>query len=549
MKIFTNGLVYTQDGMKEAFVVDRDRFVYVGSNEEAAKYEGEVTDLQGQFVCAGFNDSHMHLLHFGECQVVADLSTQTGSMEQVQDGLKQFAAEHELKPGQWMVAMGVNQDYFRGEKRFPDRHDLDLVSEEIPIMLNRTCGHICAVNSKALELMGLETVNPDGSRTVSEIPEVDGGEIQVDANGVPTGWFFENAIECVNACLPTYTIEDVKHMLVEAAHWVNRQGITSVQTDDFITLPSVNWRTVIQAYRELIRDGLLTVRVNEQSQLQEPEQLQEFLDEGYTTGVGDTMFKIGPLKIIGDGSLGARTAYMRETYADQPEEKGMLVASSEKLKKLVMLAHTHNMQVAVHAIGDGCVDGVLDAYEEAIQAFPRSDHRHGIVHCQLMRPEHYERFKELGVHGYIQSIFLDYDIRIVRERAGETLAASSYGGSCYPEMGISMSNGSDAPVELPVPLRGIQCAVTRQDLAGTFAPYRPDQAMTVKQALDSFTTGGAYASFEEDIKGDIRTGMLADFIVLAQNPFCVPTHELAKIPVQETWLGGERIFSLAEKNK
>lgn len=299
---------------------------------------------------------------------------------------------------------------------------------------------------------------------------------------------------------------------------------------------------VIQAYRELAEERRLTVRVNEQCQLTDRDQLQQFLEEGYTTNKGDSMFRIGPLKIIGDGSLGARTAYLLDSYADAPGQRGMEVCSYEKLEELITLAHTHGMQAAVHAIGDGCVEQVLRAYEAVLKKDPRKDHRHGIVHCQIMRPDQYERFRILGLHAYVQSIFLDYDIRIVKDRVGRVVADSSYGGSCYPQMGISMSNGSDAPVEQPVPLRGIQCAVTRQNLSGTCMPYRPDQALTVEQALDSYTVGGAYASFEEDVKGDIREGMLADFIILGENPFTVMPERLSQIPVLGTWLGGINVF-------
>lgn len=561
MKIFVSGKVYTQSGMKEAFVVDGSRFVYAGSNEEALRYEGDVTDLQGQFVCAGLNDSHMHLLHFGQALTLADLSSCTGSREEMLDGLRSFAAENPVEEGKWLIGLGFNQDYFSGEKRFPTCRDLDQVSTEYPIMISRACGHMCTVNSKALEIMKARGIirggNGDSNGGLSGDPNgsfdskrngnrnsdsVEGGSVERDERGELTGIFWENAIELVNSCIPPYTIEDMKRMLAAASRWVNRQGITSVQTDDLVTLPSVDWRLVLQAYQELKAEGRLTVRVNEQSQLTDREALQAFLDEGYTTNVGDEWFKIGPLKIIGDGSLGARSAYLLEEYADAAGQRGMVVTSLEKMVDLITLAHTHQMQVAVHAIGDGCVEQVLEAYETVLAEYPREDHRHGVVHCQIMRPEHYERFRANGIHAYVQSVFLDYDMKIVEDRVGKSVAESSYGGHSYFELGISMSNGSDAPVERPIPLNSMQCAVTRRDLACKLAPYRPQEAMTVKEALDSYTVGGAYASFEEHVKGDIREGMLADFVVLYRSPFEAEAEELAGLKVIQTWVDGRCVY-------
>lgn len=207
MDIYISGNVYTQSGIKEAFVVDGDHFVYAGSNEQALQFPGRVTDLQGHFVCAGFNDSHMHLLHFGQSLTVADLSRCTGSLEEMLEGLRSFAARHPVEEGRWLIGLGFNQDYFSGEKRFPNRYDLDQVSTAYPIMVSRACGHMCVVNSRALEIMGLN------DRTL----QVEGGRFETDDTGNPTGIFWENAMEQVSAFLPKYTLADVKKMLQEAA--------------------------------------------------------------------------------------------------------------------------------------------------------------------------------------------------------------------------------------------------------------------------------------------------------------------------------------------
>ena len=179
--------------------------------------------------------------------------------------------------------------------------------------------------------------------------------------------------------------------------------------------------------------------------------------------------------------------------------------------------------------------------EKALAAHPRTDHRHGIVHCQITRPDQLERIARLNLHVYAQSIFLDYDLHIVEDRVGKELAASSYSWKTLMNKGVTVSNGSDCPVELPNVMGGIQCAVTRCDLKGE-GPYLPREAFTVQEALDSFTIAGAKASFEEDSKGRIEPGMLADFVVLGGNPFETEPERLKDIPVLATYLGGKFVY-------
>ena len=199
------------------------------------------------------------------------------------------------------------------------------------------------------------------------------------------------------------------------------------------------------------------------------------------------------------------------------------------------------MQVAVHCIGDACLDLVLDAIEKPQTAHPRTDCRHGIVHCQITRPDQLERIAKGKLHVYAQSIFLDYDIHIVHERAGDELAATSYSWKTLLDTGATVSNGSDCPVEAPDVLAGIQCAVTRQDLHGC-TPYLPHEAFTIKEALDSFTQAGAFASFEEHTKGRIAPGHRADFVVLGEDPFQTAPAKIKDVPILQTWLEGKQVW-------
>ena len=254
------------------------------------------------------------------------------------------------------------------------------------------------------------------------------------------------------------------------------------------------------------------------------------------------MFRIGPLKMLGDGSLGSRTAWLSRPYADDPGTFGFPLFSREKMEEMISLANESGMQIAVHAIGDACLDQVLNALEKALGEHPRTDHRHGIVHCQISRPDQLRRIRELGLHVYAQSVFLDYDNHIVEKRVGPELAASSYAWKTLMRSGVSVSNGSDCPVEAPDVMRGIECAVTRTSLDGT-GPYLPQEAFTLREALDSFTVRSAEASFEEAFKGRIAPGFAADFTVLEEDPFTKELRALHAIRVNACYLGGKNFLS------
>lgn len=533
-RAYFNGIVYIgEETFSRAFLVEDGRFGKVGTDREILEClepGDERVDLKGSFVCPGFNDSHMHLLNFGQSLHGAQLAAHTGSLRVMLAYLRSFLEEHPPRSGQWLKGRGWNQDYFSDTDRMPDRFDLDSVSAEVPIKITRACGHCCVVNSCALELAGIERNTPD--------PE--GGTIGRDAEGKPDGRLYENAIEMLNPFMLQPDKDALKEMLLLAMAEVNRYGITSIQSDDYSTFRDVPWQLVNEVYRELEAEGQMTVRVNEQCNFTDLDEFQKFLTEGNVTGRGTSFFRIGPLKLLGDGSLGSRTAHLSMPYLNE-KSYGFSLFDPEYLKKMILCAHTHGMQIAVHAIGDGCLDEVLDAYEAALATSPRQDHRHGIVHCQISRGDQLERMARLGLHVYAQSIFLDYDNHIVEKLVPPELTGTSYSWKTLLNKGVCVSNGSDCPVELPDVMAGIQCAVTRQSLDG-FGPFLPREAFTVREALDSFTSAGARASFEENEKGLIREGMTADFVVLSDDPFQTEPSRLHEIYVIGTWLGGEKVF-------
>ena len=532
--VYYNGRVYTGKlPLREAFAVEDGRFVQVGDNEQLLDIacEGDtMVDLGGSFVCAGFNDSHMHLLSYGKFLYGAQLARHTLSLSELLSCLKEYLAGHPVHDGEWLTGRGWNHDYFSDVQRMPDRHDLDLVSTDIPIMITRACGHCCVVNSRALALAGIGSETPDPS----------GGSIGRE-NGLPDGRLYENAIDLVSRVLPVPDKETIKDMIRLACASLNGYGITSAQTDDYSVFPSLSFETVNEAYRELEADGELSVRVYEQAFCTSPEELKQFVNAGNVTGTGTDLFRIGPLKLINDGSLGSRTAHLSVPYADDENNCGYSIFTDEDLNAMVSYAHANGMQIAIHAIGDACLNQVLDAVDHALKEHPRADHRHGIVHCQVSRPDQLRRIQDLQMHVYAQSIFLDYDNHIVNRLLKPELAQSSYSWKTLLDGGVSVSNGSDCPVELPDVMEGIECAVTRCSLDGT-GPYLPQEAFTVQEALNSFTIHSAEASFDENRKGRICEGYLADFVILGKDPFQCQPGELHKIPIQATYLGGKCVY-------
>lgn len=537
--IYYNGIFYIQNGMDvRAMGVENGRVEAVGEREEVERWaKGEQAkryDMKGCFIVPGFIDSHLHLLEYGYGLRGVDLSSCTTALSAVIEKLLKYKADHEGEGISWIVGRGWNHDFFRDEKRFPDRHDLDLVSGERPVMVYRACGHIASVNSAALLAAGItgKTAQPDG------------GCFDVDENGEPTGVLRESGIELVSRIIPGPEKEEIKACIVEAMKRLNACGITSAQSDDLAAFPGISYETVMQAYRELEEAGLMTVKVYEQCLLSDIAVMKGFFSKGYKTGAGSRFFKIGPLKLISDGSLGARTACLSRPYEDDPENPencGIPVYSQAELDRRIGYASEQGMQVAVHAIGDRAMAMAIKAIEKAGGGSEKNKLRHGIVHCQITTKELLEKFKEMNLHAYIQSIFLDYDNRIAESRLGKERALYTYQFKTLMEMGLSVSNGSDAPVEQPDVLEGIQCAVTRTTLDGT-KTFLPRQALSVEEALETYTAMGARASFEEEEKGRLLPGMAADFTVLSQDIRSCAPDRIQKVTVCKTFVDGVCVF-------
>lgn len=272
------------------------------------------------------------------------------------------------------------------------------------------------------------------------------------------------------------------------------------------------------------------------------EALEEFFTRGGACFGGGDRFRISTVKLLADGSLGARTAFLREPYSDAPDTCGLPIYPEQaQLDRLVVTAHRHNMAVAIHAIGDGAAEMVLNAFQRARAELPWLHPRHGMVHCQILSEGQLRRMAELDVTAFVQPVFINGDMHIAPGRLGGKRLAHSYAWGDMERLGLHMAFGTDCPVECFHPLEGVYCAVTRRDFTGN-GPFLPEQALTPYQALYAYTAGGAYASGEERIKGRIRSGLLADFLLVDRNLLTCPPEELLSARVLRTYVGGACVF-------
>lgn len=539
--VYYNGNIITLEGDNiQAFAVEDGRFIKTGTDSQVkeAAADGEMVDLGGKTVLPAFFETHMHILSLG--MLLKDINhNDCDSITGLIEKSRKYIEDHHVPAGKWVRGRGWNQDHFKDEARFITRYDLDKITTEHPLCFVRTCGHVIVTNSKGLEMIGME----------NSAPHIDGGQIDLDENGVPLGIFRERARACILDAIPEQEVEEIKELILLAQDEAAAHGIVEIHSDDFKDVPT-NYKKVIQAYTELIEEGKLKIRVYEQCNLPAVEKIQDFLDNGYHTGwnLGEDMYTLGPLKLLSDGALGARTAYLNAPYSDDPSQRGMLLFTTENLRAMVKMCHEAGMQIAIHAIGDGAVDEVMDAIEEAQQNWPRLNERHGIIHCQVTTPAQLERMKKLNLIAYIQPIFLNYDLKILDDRLGPERAATAYDWKSFFDFGLHPTGSSDCPVESLNVMENIYAAMVRKDLDGNPAGgWKPEQDLTLDQALRLFTINSAYACFCEESKGSIKIGKSADFVVIDRDIQKTIPDDIKDIKVEQTYLRGKKIFDIADQ--
>lgn len=530
-RLFYNGHFYTGPGYAASVLwAQGGRIRALGGPELLAAAPPELprTDLGGGWVLPGFNDSHLHLLDVGRGLASVDLFGASGPAD-IAARCAAFVRAHAVPPGQAVYGNGWNQDLFAGPHALPTRADLDAAVPDHPLLLDRVCGHIMLCNTAALRAAGI----------TSQTPDPPGGGIDRGPGGEPNGLLRDNAVALVRPLLPAETPAASAGRWRAALAHAAAHGLTSVQTCD---VRSRDWPTVLAALEELDAQDALPLRLTLQCAMDTPADLQALWDAGYRPGAHGKRWKIGPLKLFLDGSLGARTAWLRGGYADAPGTHGLCCLPMAEALALARKADAAGMQVVAHAIGDGAMEEMLDIIE-TLNA-PRGGAnplRHGVVHCQVTAPGQWDRLAALGAGALVQPIFLDYDHTIVTARCGAALAGTSYAFGDAVRRGLPVSYGTDAPVESLDPLRNLYAAVTRRPLSGG-APWQPQQAVTRAQALFCYTQGSAWQEFAEAEKGRLAPGFLADFTVLDRDYFTVPEADIPRLRVQATVTGGQVVY-------
>lgn len=503
--IYYHGKITTMNPRQpraEAILIEDGKFAAVGGNEEILAmrdHDTRLVDLQDAAVYPGLMDSHLHILSLGAGRRGVTLNGMR-SRQEVLDAIAARAAEQ--PEGTVIEARGFNQDLWQ-DRRLITKAELDEIAPRHGVKLRRVCGHLVVANSMALQMAG---INED-----TKAPA--GGEVDFAA-----GILTENGLNLLDAISVDEGVESCKKLLLSGMETAADAGLTAIFSDDLWSAGFCA-QTVIQAYRELEKEEKLPVRVVEQCALGTEEEMEAFLRAGHAYGQGSDWYRLGPRKLYTDGSLGARTAWMKAPYADAPDTVGVPVYKKEEFFALAAQSHRVGMPFITHAIGDAGVELVLDAIEYARNAVPGTDHLpDGIVHCQITSREQLDRIAKMGVHVYAQPVFAEYDLHICRDRVGETLEKTSYNWKTLLDQGVCISSGSDCPVESLSPAGNIYCAVTRKDYDGLPEKgWLPDQCLTVEEAICCHTVMAAKTVEMEDRLGCIKAGYLADLSVFPRD--------------------------------
>jgi predicted amidohydrolase YtcJ len=571
LTLFHNVAVYRErEKFDRAALIAGDAIRGTGTEAEmtalaASLGKAEKIDGRGGLLLPGFHDSHLHLRHFGSAVHeidVREVSSVDELVEKGKAGLERIAGE----PGAVVRGGGWNQEDFLDkagkapQDRYPTRFDLDRITADRALILERICGHTLCCNTRALEMA-----------EEAGLGELFTGDNALrDGAGKPLGVFFEKAAVTLSRTLvPPLTPAQARS---QAEYGIRRAlafGLTSVDTNDVF---DDNWEQILGAYRSVLEEGKLRIRVGLQCYLTRKSILDEFCRRRWLTGetLGHPLLKMGALKLFADGTLGSRTAWLESPYADDPGNRGLQAMDGPAMEAAVKDGDRRGFQVIAHAIGDAAAGQVLRSIE-AVTSRGHNPLRHGIVHCEVMNENLLDRMALKGVTAFIQPAFLTHDIVFAESRLGRERLRYFLPCASLIRRGIPAGFGTDCPVESLDPLQGIAWAVLRRPLAVLRRPLavlrrplavlrRPAapegdagslpgedffsaERVDVYTAVDAYTLGGARITGEDGRKGRIQAGRLADLVLLDRNIFTIPADEIPQAKVLLTMVGGEAVFS------
>lgn len=524
---FINGKVYTVNENQptaQAVVVEQNNIIFVGSNEDAKKFidpSTNVIDLKGKLMLPGFIDNHVHFITGGFYLLGIDLrpANSTNEFKQI---LKNYAQKN---PGKWIT--GGYWDHEKWEvKDLPTKGMIDEVVSNQPVFVDRLDGHMGVANSFALKLAGItkDTQSPDGGLIVKD-----------PITGEPTGVLKDNAMYLITKHIPDPTSEENYDALIAALDEAKKLGITSVQ--------DITYGDALDAFEKAKSEGKLTCRIFTRWPISD---YQSLVDKNIKIGYGDDYIKMGSLKAFADGSLGSSTAWFFDRYDQDTLTTGLAmdIISDGSMEKWCSDADKNGLQLSVHAIGDKANSYMLDLYEKIINENPKWDRRFRLEHAQHVKFEDVKRFAELGVIASVQPYHCIDDGVWAEKRIGPERIKYTYPFKSFLDAGVKLCFGTDWYVAPLNPLLGLYAAVTRRTLDDKNPDgWIPEQKISIEDAIKCYTLNSAYASFEENIKGSIEAGKLADLIVLSDDILTIDPVKIKDAQVEMTVFDGKIIYS------
>ncbi len=522
MRLLHNARVHTlapKRLLASALVIDRERILATGGDELLREFDGaQKQDMRGRVILPGLTDAHIHLQYYalGLQKIDCETDTLEECLQRVSERVKKS------KPGEWILGHGWNQNPWG---RWPTASDLDSISPNNPVYLTAKSLHAALANSAALKIAGITASTPDPTN----------GQIQRQLNGDPTGVLLETAMELISRVNPESNVEMIASAIEKAQPILWKMGLTGVHDFDR--------RECFMVLQKLHAQDKLKLRVTKNIPV-------DLLDHasalGLRTGFGDDWLRIGSVKAFMDGALGPRTAAMFQPYEGEPENKGILNMDGEELFEFGRRAADVGLGMTVHAIGDRANHEVLNAYQQ-LRAYEKEKGlphlRHRIEHVQVLHPDDATRLAQLDVIASMQPIHATSDMLMADHYWGGR-AALSYAWRTQLEAGAHLTFGSDAPVESPNPFWGLYAAVTRRRADGSPSKegWRPEQRLSVQEALQGFTVGAAYAAYAENRLGRLAPGYLADLIVIEDDPFTCNPDDMKDFQSSATMVGGEWVL-------